>query len=210
MRQLLLLLIVLLQITYAHAQKLQPGAVSVDFEVNGTALTMRVPPGLNAITDPDSLRAFPYPENQNLYFVMKPKSGHESRYVAVGSRPELDARDISNRTFAALGKSFSQDVDSRTLKERIESFDSLVDKWRAKKGQPGFQAARTLEAKASDDILIMTAVVLNEDGSELINCVRMQHVKNRVVVIAVSSRLSTKADIAWVVATSNRLEGTIR
>lgn len=205
-----LLAVPLLQLTNAYGQKLQPVTVHVEFRVNGTSATMTVPSGFTVITDPHALKAFVYPENQNLYFIMKPTSGHESRHIAIGSRPELDAHDISSSTFTAMGRSFAKDLKSRKLEEEIDSFASLVDQWRANKGQPRVAAAKTLGAKAVDDALVVTAVVLNEDGSELVNCVRMQHFRNRIIVMAVSSRLSTKADIAWVVSTANSLKGTIR
>lgn len=210
MHKFLLIISVLIQITYAYGQQLQPATVSVDFQINGTSITIRVPSEFMAITDPDALKDFPYPENQNLYCIMKPTSGHENRYVAVGSRPELDAQDISREMFAAMGKSFEQGMEPRTLQDTIDLYNSLVDKWRTKKGQPGFEAVKTLEAKATDDALIMTAVVLNEDGSELINSVRMYHVKNRVLVMGVSSPLLTETDISWVVSTANSLKGIIR
>lgn len=210
MRQFLAILVILMQAKYAYGQELKPANVSVDFQVNGTSLKISVPSEFVAITDPDALSDFPYPENQNLYCIMKPTSGHESRYIAIGSRPELDAQEISSELFTDMGKSFAQEMDSRTIQDRIDSFESLIDEWRANKGQPGFEAVKTLEAKAVDDALIMTGVVLNEDGSELINSVRLQHVKNRVVVMAVSSILLTDADISWVVSTANSLKGAIR
>jgi hypothetical protein len=211
MRQLLPLFAVLLQITTAYGQALQPGTVSINFKINGTAITMMTPPEFMAINDPATLKAFPYPENQNLYFIMKPTSGHESRYIAIGSRPELDAQDISKSTFTAMGKSLAKEMrNSHNMKTAIDRNRSLVDKWREKKGQPGFQAAQTLEATAADDAIIMTAVVLNKDGSEVINCIRMQHFKNRIIVMAVSSSLTTKADIAWVMSTASGLKRYIR
>jgi hypothetical protein len=209
MLKILPLLAALLLIANARGQERQSPTVSVDFRVNGTAVTMTVPPELTVITDPRKLEAFPYPENQNLYLIMKPISGHESRYIAIGSRPELDAQDISRSTFAAMGQSLAKELNSQTIQKRIDLFASLVDQWRAKKGQPGFEKAKTLEAVAVDDALVTTVIVLNEDGSEFVNCVRLQHVKNRIIVMAVSSPLLTKADIAWVVSVADSLKGCI-
>ena len=211
MRQLLPLFAILLQVTTAYGQPLHPGTASVNLEINETAMAMSVPPEFEVINDPVKLKAFPYPENQKLYFIMKPVSGREDRYIAVGSRPELDAQNISKSTFTEMGKSLAKDMsDSNNMKAAIDRNRSLVDKWRAKNGQPGFQAAQTLEAKFVDDAIIMTAAVLNENGTEVINCVRMQHFKNRIIVMGVSSSLATDMDVAWVMSTANDLKGRIR
>jgi len=194
----------------ANAQTIQPVTVKVEFHVNETPLTMTIPSGFTVVADSATLETIPYPENQNLYFILKPTMGDENRHVAVGSRPELNKTDISRQAFAAMAKSFTKDSARQELRQSVARFESLVNQWRAKKGQPGFQSAKMIDATATDDAIVITAVVSNKDGSEVVNSVRMQHAKNRIVVLAVSSPLKSRGDITWVVSTMNRLKDCLR
>jgi hypothetical protein len=206
----ILSVLLLVQTTYAYGQTHQSGKINYEFEVNGTEVTFSIPEGLNLITDPAEKKLYPYPENQNLYLVLSPIDGHETQYITIGSRPELDRLQVSKKMFRDMCESLMAEVNSDTFEKRVKEMDAVVDKWRKNKGQPGFEAAKTLETKIDGDAFVMTGIILNEDGSETINCVRMQHFKNRIIVMAVSSRLSTKSDIVWVLTTASSLKGSLK
>ena len=194
----------------AYAQTLQPVTVKVEFHVNDTPLTMTIPSGFTVVADAATLKTIRYPENQNLYFVLKPTTGDESRHIAIGSRPELNEKDISRQTFAAMGKSITKDFAKQGFQESVARLESILNQWRAKKGQPGFESAKMIDATATDDAIVITAVVSNKDGSEVVSCVRMQHAKNRIVVLSASSRLKSRGDITWVVSAMNGLKESLR
>ena len=210
MRCILLICFTLSLTNLCNGQTLRPVTVTAEFDVNGTATKLTIPPGFDIVTNPEALTGFPYPENQNLYLVLTPYSGHESRHVAVGSRPELDAQDINAATFAKMGESFDTEFSPDKLQQRIERFDSLIDNWRSRKGQPGFESAKTLSAKSVGNAWVITAVVSNDDGSDFINCVVMRHHKNRIVVIAASSRPAGKDDVAWSVSTAEAFRNSLK
>lgn len=209
MRYLSLICLVVAFPSLCNGQTLRPARVTVQFDVNGTATKLIVPPGFDVITDPEVLKDLPYPENQNLYLALTPYSGDVSRHVAVGSRPELDSQDITAATFAKMGKSFDTEFSTDKIQQRVERFASLVDEWRSRKGLPGFDSAKTLAAKSVGNARVITAVVSNEDGSDFVNSVVMRHHKNRIVVIAASSRLTGKDDIAWSVATAEKFRNSL-
>lgn len=142
--------------------------------------------------------------------MIKERIDHPDRHVAIGSRPELDVHEISKDMFDKMGESFAREVVSQEIQERVETYAELINKWRANKGQPGFTSVKSLEARALDNAWITTAVVRNEDGSEIVNAVVMHHFQNRVVVIAVSARMNSNDDLRWVVSTASKFVGQLR
>lgn len=181
------------------------------FEINGTLIKVITPVDFLFINNTDKLKEFPIPEDQKIYCAMVPVIEKKERNITFGSKPLLDKHNINKKTFDTVKHQIINEIDSaNSLDSDVARMKPLIDKLRANRGASGIESAKVVGTKVTDDAIMLVGVILNENGSEFVNCVRMQHYNNKIIVMSVSSRYHEEEDIEWVFSVAERLDKMIQ
>lgn len=196
---------------FAPGQTVQPTEVELKFKVNKLPVSMSIPPNFEILRDPNVLKQYPYPNNQNLYFMLLPFDRDDFSYVSIGSRPEFDANDVSLEDFTTMAASASkifQTEEEFTI--LINSVKSLANEWRKNAGQPNAVAAKNITTFKTKDAFFTVGIVETEKGKFSVNCVSLQFHKGKIIVIGASSKFKNDADIIWAMVTVESIRKLLR